>query len=187
VARHRVDSEGSDCGVRRLEGWLGSMPDIVEDSTALTSITTMSAGAAASPVPRATPPRTRTISSPSWPRSRQACAGDRRRGRTQPAGGGMPAGLSTHSHPQHLTHHRLRVEPVLTMRPVAIPAERGRLWAAIVRRDAITAGYSLADPPPHLLISASARSSQNTISIWRYIVVAVVRCSWASRRLSVRR
>ena len=36
-------------------------------------------------------------------------------------------------------------------------------------------------------ISASACSSQNVMSISRYIVVAVVRCSWACSRLPVRR
>lgn len=36
-------------------------------------------------------------------------------------------------------------------------------------------------------ISASTFSSQNRMSISRYIVVAVARCSWASSRLSMRR
>jgi hypothetical protein len=38
-----------------------------------------------------------------------------------------------------------------------------------------------------LAISASACSSQNCMSISRYIVVAVVRCSWACSRWPVRR
>jgi hypothetical protein len=40
---------------------------------------------------------------------------------------------------------------------------------------------------PNALISASACSSQKRMSISRYIVVAVVRCSWACSRWPVRR
>ena len=40
---------------------------------------------------------------------------------------------------------------------------------------------------PNSFVSACAFSSQNRMSISWYIVVAVVRCSWASSRLSVRR
>jgi hypothetical protein len=41
--------------------------------------------------------------------------------------------------------------------------------------------------PPGFVISASAFSSQYVMPISRYIVVAVVRCSWARSNLSVRR
>ena len=40
---------------------------------------------------------------------------------------------------------------------------------------------------PNSFVSACVFSSQNRMSISWYIVVAVVRCSWASSRLSVRR
>src|SRR5262245_56603629 len=47
--------------------------------------------------------------------------------------------------------------------------------------------FLLGSGHPTSFSSASAFSSQNRMSISRYIAVAVVKCSWASCRLPVRR